>query len=91
MRKNKNKGQIPKTQTGEEKGEKRFLTEIQKLLLMEKSEKLQLALATVEQRRQEFSRVVTLCSRELGIPDEEDWTLSENLEYFLKKNGSKGG
>ena len=78
------------------KEEKRFLTEIQKMLLMEKSEKLQLALGRVEQRKAEMSIVVTLCARELGIPDEEVWTLSDKLDYFLKqeepkKNDKNGG
>ena len=78
------------------KEEKRFLTEIQKMLLMEKSEKLQLALGRVEQRKTEMSIVVTLCSRELKIPDEETWILSDKLDYFLKqeepkKNDKNGG
>ena len=78
------------------KEEKRFLTEIQKMLLMEKSEKLQLALGRVEQRKTEMSMVVTLCARELKIPDEETWILSDKLDYFLKqeepkKNDKNGG
>lgn len=89
MGKSKKKPGVPMTQTEKKKQEKYFLTEIQKLLIVEKTEKLQLALMTVEKRKQEFSIVVKLCAAELKIPDKNNWELNEGFEYFLKKKALK--
>lgn len=68
---------------------KYYLTELHRMLIQEKNEKLQHAIVRLEHRKEEFKKAVQLIANELKIPDKEIWELSEDFKYFEKVKSKK--